>query len=155
MIFVGNKLGYTRQNRQKREFTIRYISKMKNSGDNYMENKQVKVYLGIRRVCAADNVNCPNQATFYLSDTIEKLIIIVNKILPFREWKCYLGRCGKNVRDVEDGILVWGRTDSRVLISVSYEYERDKDTCKKIRTIVKKDNDWHEKMEVHPYLYFI
>ena len=82
------------------------------------------------------------------------MIILVNEILPFREWKCYLGRCGKNVSDVEDGILVWGRKDSQVLISVSYEYKRDKDTCKKIRTIVNKDDDWHEKIEAHPYLYF-
>jgi len=119
-----------------------------------MENKQVKVYLGRRSVCPADDVNCPNPAIFYLPDTIEKLIIIVNEILPFREWKCYLGRCGKNVSDVEDGILVWGRKDSQVLISVSYEYKRDKDTCKKIRTIVNKDDDWHEKIEAHPYLYF-
>ena len=36
-----------------------------------MENKQVKVYLGRRSVCAADDVNCPNPATFYLPDTIE------------------------------------------------------------------------------------
>ena len=71
-----------------------------------MENKQVKVYLGRRSVCSAADVNCPNLATFYLPDTIEKLIIIVNEILPFRGWKCYLGRRGKNVKDVEDGILV-------------------------------------------------
>ena len=40
-----------------------------------MENKQVKVYLGRRSICSADDVNCPNPATFYLPDTIEKLII--------------------------------------------------------------------------------
>jgi hypothetical protein len=55
-----------------------------------MENKQVKVYLGRRSVCTADDLNYPNPATFYLHDTIERLIIIANEILLFREWKCYL-----------------------------------------------------------------
>ena len=119
-----------------------------NSGIYCFNGKYLKESLA-----KVDNNNA--QGEYYLPDTIEKLIIIVNEILPFREWKCYLGRCGKNVSDVEDGILVWGRKDSQVLISVSYEYKRDKDTFKKIRTIVNKDDDWHEKIEAHPYLYFI
>ena len=39
MIFTDKKLKYAGQRWQKGEFTIRYISKVKNIGDNYMGNK--------------------------------------------------------------------------------------------------------------------
>lgn len=48
----------------------------------------------------------PNMATLYLTDNLAEFVMRMNKILPFREWKCYLGYCDKNVAGEEDGIVV-------------------------------------------------
>ena len=110
-----------------------------------VENKQVKVYLSRDSICAADDVNCPNPATFYLPDTIDEFILIMDKMLPFKKWRCYLGEYRKGIVGAEDGILVWKEIDNHVLIS-SYKNNNE--------FIVTHDSDWYETIKSHPYLYF-
>ena len=74
----------------------------------------------------------------------------MNQILPFSEWTCYRGTYGTNIKDVEDGILVWRKADTRSLISMAYEHSAN--TCKSI--IVEYDRNWHALIQAHPYLYF-
>ncbi len=112
-----------------------------------VENKQVKVYLSRDSVCAADDVNCPNPATFYLPDTIDEFILIMDKMLPFKKWRCYLGEYRKGIVGAEDGILVWKEIDNHVLIS-SYKNNNNNEF------IVTHDSDWYETIKAHPYLYF-
>lgn len=52
-------------------------------------------------------------------------------------------------KDVEDGILVWRKADTRSLISMAYEYSAN--TCK---SVIEYDRDWHALIQAHPYLYF-
>ena len=71
----------------------------------------------------------------------------MNQILPFSEWTCYRGTYGTNIKDVEDGILVWRKADTRSLISMAYEHSAN--TCK---SIIEYDRDWHALIQAHPYI---
>ena len=112
---------------------------------------QIKVYMSRSSMCMADDVNAPNPGTFILPDTLEGFVSIVDLILPFYDWDCYLGKYIKTDSPdsgLEDGIMVLG-------INLKYEapiiarcYNEDGNV------IIKHDDNWHEEIVNYPYLYF-
>ena len=112
-----------------------------------VENKQVNVYISRDSICAADDMKDPNPDTFYLPDTIDEFVLIMDKMLPFKKWRCYLGEYREGIVGAEDGILVWKKKDNHVLIS-SYKNNNNNEF------IVTQDSDWYATIKSHPYLYF-
>ena len=112
---------------------------------------QIKVYMSRSSVCMADDVNAPNPDTFILPDTLEKFVSIVDLMLPFYDWDCYLGKYIKtDAKDsgLEDGIMVLGINPKYEVPIVARCYNEDG------KVIIKHDDNWHEEIVNHPYLYF-
>lgn len=112
-----------------------------------MKNELVKIYVGRRSMCAADDVNAPNMKCLFVSDDLDEFAAKLCEILPFGEWSCYLGSYGKGIQDVKDGIIVWDKKDERALVSRKF------DPHKKAYFIVKCDENWFELVKAHPYLF--
>ena len=112
---------------------------------------QIKVYMSRSSMCMADDVNAPNPGTFILPDTLEGFVSIVDLMLPFYDWDCYLGKYIKtNSPDsgLEDGIMVFGIDPKHEVPIVARCYNENG------KVLIKHDDNWHEEIANYPYLYF-
>ena len=112
---------------------------------------QIKVYMSRSSMCMADDVNAPNPGTFILPNTLEGFVSIVDLILPFYDWDCYLGKYIKTDSPdsgLEDGILVWKIKSGESAPIVTRYYDENG------KVIIKHDDNWHEEIVNYPYLYF-
>lgn len=110
--------------------------------------EQIKVYVGRRSMCAGDDMNAPNMKSFRLPDSLEAFAAALDRILPFDRWTCYLGYPVQNVSGEEDGVMVSGRQDSRILLSVA----DGRDTSDRL-TILAHAENWHALVQANPYLF--
>lgn len=117
--------------------------------DKITEKEKIKVYIGRSSLCYADDINAPNPAVFYLPDSMDELIVLLNRTLPFAGWHCYKGKYDTHVKGAEDGIIVWEKAEEHSLISFIAEGQGNE--CK---SIVKYDRDWYRQIREYPYLYF-
>lgn len=117
-----------------------------------MDNERIKVYVGRRSMCAGDDMKAPNMKSFYLPDNLDEFAAKLDRILPFDGRTCYSGYAIKNVKGEEDGIVVGGKNDSRVVISVSDKSDTDAGSEKHL-LISEYAENWHDLITASPYLF--